>query len=154
MLVTLLQWLQDTSLATSIRETRWSMPIFLTFHALGITLLIGTIVIVSLRLLGVVMPNRPLSEIAGQVRRWSIVGLTTMLTSGFLLFIPETIRWYNSRSFWIKMSFLLAATLFHFTVYRRVTTSERSAFVNRLCGAIALVLWYGVALGGRALTFE
>ena len=155
MLLTLLQWLNDTSLANSIRETRWSMPIFLTFHALGITLLIGTIILVSLRLLGLLMPARPVSEIAMQVRRWSLLGLITMLTSGLLLFIPEPLRWYHSTSFRVKMTLLMTAILFHFTIYRRVTEqTEPRPMVCRLCGAAALLLWYAVAVGGRALTIE
>ena len=155
MLLMLVQWLHATALANTIRETRWAMPIFLTFHALGITFLIGTIVIVSLRLLGLIMPNRPVFEIARQVQRWSIVGLATMVTSGFLLFLPESLRWYHSTSFWIKMTLLFTAILFHFTAYRKVTGDrEPRPLASRLCGAAALLLWYAVAVGGRALTIE
>ena len=155
MLLDLFQWVEQLSLSIAIRETRWAMPIFLTFHAVGLTLLIGTIVIVGLRLIGLLMPNRPISEIAAEVRRWSFAGLTISVTSGLLLFIPEPLRWYHSASFWTKMSFLCLAILFHFTVFRRVTqASEARPSVYRLCGILALLLWYGVAFGGRALTFE
>ena len=155
MLITLLQWLEHTFLADAIHETRWAMPIFLTFHALGITLLIGTVIVVSLRLLGFIMTNRPVAEVADQVRKWSIVGLGTMLISGMLLFIPEPLRWYHSSSFWMKMSFLSLAMIFHFTIYRRVTRQENpSIALSRLCGVAALLLWYAVAVGGRALTIE
>ena len=155
MLVTLLQWLEHTFIADAIHETRWAMPIFLTFHALGITLLIGTVIVVSLRLLGFIMTNRPVAEVADQVRKWSIVGLGTMLISGMLLFIPEPLRWYHSSSFWIKMSLLALAVIFHFTFYRSVTRQENPPRgISRLCGAAALLLWYAVALGGRALTIE
>ena len=155
MLQMLLERLNDSTLANAIREARWSMPVFLTFHALGITLLIGTIIVVSLRLLGFTMTTRRVSEISNQVRQWSLAGLLTMLISGALLFIPEPLRWYHSRSFWVKMTFLFLAILFHFTFYRKVTQQhEPNARVSRLCGAIALLLWYAVAIGGRALTIE
>jgi len=42
-----------------------------------LTLLIGTIIIVNLRLLGLTMTDRPVSEIAMQVCRWSSLGLVT-----------------------------------------------------------------------------
>ena len=155
MLLNLLHWLHDTPLSEAIRQTRWSMPVFLVFHALGMTLLIGTIIIVSLRLLGVMMRKRPIQEIETQLKNWSLAGMAMMLVSGLLLFMPEPLRWYGSSSFWIKMTFLFLALLFHFTVYRWVTrTNDVHPLIARISGGLALLLWYGVAVGGRALTFE
>ena len=155
MFLTFLEWLRSTALAKAIIEMRWSMPIFLTFHAIGMTLLIGTIIIVSLRLLGLLMPRRPVPEIAEELWRWSLLGIAIMLTSGLLLFFPETLRWYHSGAFRVKMAFLFTAILFHFTIYRKITQgNEVSSFTYRLCGVLTLLLWCGVGFGGRALTFE
>ena len=148
------EWLEGSALAVAIRQTTWVMPMFNTIHALGMTLLIGSIIFVSMRLLGVSMASRPVWEIAGEARRWTIAGLVTMLTTGSLLFIPESLRWYGSVPFRVKMSCLLLAIVFHFTFFRKVTSrKEGGPAIYRVTGALALILWFAVGWGGRAITF-
>ena len=54
----------------------------------------------------------------------------------------------------MKMALLAAAVVFHFTVVRRVTRRDNvNPLLMRTTGAIALMLWYAVGMGGRALTF-
>ena len=133
--------------------TPW-MPVFNTFHAIGLTLLLGSVVIVSLRLLGLVMRQHPLSTIAKPLNRAIAIGIGVMLVSGSLLFLPEVHRWYASGAFRVKMALLAAAVVFHVTVFRRVTKrNDSSPLLMRTTGAIALMLWYAVGMGGRALTF-
>jgi len=148
------EWLEGSALAVAIRQTTWLMPLFNTIHALGMTLLIGSILFVSLRLLGVSMAQRPVWQIAGEARRWTIAGLLTMVTTGLLLFIPESLRWYGSGPFRVKMTCLLVAVVFHFTLFRKVTSGDKAdPTLCRITGTLALILWFGVGWGGRAITF-
>jgi len=152
--VSFLEWLEGSALGLAISQTTWLMPLFNTIHALGMTLLIGSILFVSLRLLGVLMAQRPVRQIAGETQRWTITGLVTMVITGLLLFIPESLRWYGSIPFRVKMTFLLAAVVFHFTLFRKVTSGDKAGpLLCRITGALALLLWFGVACGGRAITF-
>jgi hypothetical protein len=51
------------------------------------------------------------------------------------------------------MTLILIGTIFHFTVYRAVTRRDDLAPITyRLTGAFALAVWFGVGVGGRALT--
>jgi len=146
--------LENTWVATAIRGTTWFMPLANTIHALGMTLLLGSIIVLSLRLVGVVMAKRPVSLIAREIWPWTIAGLGIMLTTGLLLFLPESVRWYGSIPFRTKMSFLLLAIVFHFTLFRRATqTDEFPPSLRRGAGLLALVLWFAVGWGGRAITF-
>ncbi len=148
------QGLEQTSIATAIRGTTWFMPLTNTVHALGMTLLIGSIIVISLRLLGIAMKSRPVSDIAADVWPAATVGVIIMLITGLLLFLPESVRWYGSIPFRVKMSFLFLAILFHFTVFRRIAQGAvKSSAVCRTTGVVALVLWFGVGFGGRAITF-
>lgn len=77
-----------------------------------------------------------------------------MLTTGLILFLPESVRWYGSAPFRVKMSFLLLAIVFHFTLFRKVTQGdETKSSLRRGTGALALILWFAVGWGGRAITF-
>ncbi len=84
-------------------------------------------------------------EIAREIWPWTIVGLSIMLVTGLILFLPESVRWYNSVPFLVKMSFLLLAILFHFTLFRKVIHGdELNSFLRRASGVLALVLWFAV----------
>lgn len=78
-----------------------------------------------------------------------------MLTSGFLLFLSEAMKCYGNTSFRWKMLFLFSALLFQFTIYNRVVASEgKSAPIGgKIAAAVALCLWFGVGLAGRAIGF-
>ena len=97
--------LEKTRVATAIQGTTWFMPLANTIHALGMTLLLGSIIVLSLRLIGVVMATRPVSLIAREIWPWTIIGLRIMLTTGLILFLPESVRWFGSVPFRVKMSF-------------------------------------------------
>jgi hypothetical protein len=49
----MLAWLESTSLAIWMRDSLWAYPIVLTFHAIGMAMLVGTMIIIALRVLGV-----------------------------------------------------------------------------------------------------
>jgi hypothetical protein len=78
-----------------------------------------------------------------------------MLTSGLLLFLSEAMKCYGNTSFRIKMLFLFFALLFQFTIYNRIVKNEgTSAPVGgKIAAAVALCLWFGVGLAGRAIGF-
>ena len=59
--------LEKTRVATAIQGTTWFMPLANTIHALGMTLLLGSIIAIRLRLMGLVMATRPLSLIAREL---------------------------------------------------------------------------------------
>ena len=56
------------------------------FHLFGITLLLGTRVLLSMLLLGFAFKNQPVSELSREVRPYAATGLALALFSGFLIF--------------------------------------------------------------------
>src|SRR5579862_6177711 len=107
-------WLGKTPLAVAMSNQKMYALVD-TIHQLGMVLLLGTISIVSLRLLGMVLRARRVSQLASDVRRGTAVGLAIMLTTGPLLFVSEPVRWYTNGPFQLMMAILLAAIVFHFT---------------------------------------
>src|SRR5579863_9889702 len=106
---------------------------------------------VDMALLGFGIRRVPTSRIAAELAPWSAAGLAVMLISGPLILSSETRRCYDASFFWLKMGILLAALVFHFTVYRKVTRSEPPVgpFRARLVGCVSLGLWIAVALAGK-----
>jgi len=67
MLQELLQELHDTPLADTIRANALAFPWLESIHVLAITLVLGSIAVVDLRLLGLASVNRPVSTLIRQV---------------------------------------------------------------------------------------
>ena len=159
-LLHLCQWLYGTSLGTAIRESPSAYPIIESIHVLGITLLVGTVSIVDLRLLGVVLKREEVSEVVSQVLPLTWCGFVIMFVSGFLLFWSKAEQCYGNPAFRLKLLLLLLAGLnpliFHSTIYRSVATWGESADTpNRakLAGVLSLALWSAIIVSGRAIAY-
>ncbi len=126
----------------------------LTFHLLGITLLLGVVIISSLHLLGLVFRTIPTPQVKRNLVPVMVLGLVLALTSGILTFIGGAQGYFEGDWFRTKMQILVVALLFHGTVFRMVMGREHGGWVVRaLTGVVALALWFGVAFSGRAIAF-
>jgi hypothetical protein len=156
-LLPLFQWFYQTDIGVTIRNSVWLFPAIEAFHLLGFGLTAGATLVVNLRLLGVGLTKQPVAQLAAGAEPWLIVGVSMMVVSGVPLFLAESIKCLYSFPFWVKMICLLSVLLFTFTAYRRVTrtksASDRTS-TARSAAVISLVLWAGVAWGGRWIGFS
>jgi hypothetical protein len=152
-LIPLFAWLGHTGLGQTIRSSATLIALTEIIHLLGLTMLIGTVLMVDMALLGFGIRRHPVARIAAELAPWTTGGLVVMLISGPLILSSETLKCYESSFFWIKMTVLLAAIVFHFTVYRRVTRLEPPAgrFRAGLVACVSLGLWIAVALAGKMI---
>jgi len=153
MIYGLFNWANETWWGTLIRQSIWGFAIIETVHLFGLMLLLGSVFLISMRLLGLMMAKRPANEVAEDIHAWLLIGLVLMLTSGVLLWASEAVRMYSSPWFWLKMAFLLASLIFQFTLYRKATRKGANPVLQKLTGLFALILWFGVGLWGRAIGF-
>jgi Family of unknown function (DUF6644) len=80
-----------------------------------------------------------------------------MVVSGVLLFLSEAVKCYYSAAFLIKMTFLLPAIVFTFTVRRRVAAADESRVPplwRKLVALVSATLWTVVAASGRWIGFS
>jgi hypothetical protein len=150
------EWCEKTALFRVISNHESFFPALETIHLFGLVLLLGTTVILCLRLLGVIMAKQPVPELAGELANYTASGLALMLSSGALMFVATAVRNYGNTSFWVKMIFLAAALIFHFAYFRKVIRMEdlgMARWHGKLAAWGALILWFGVALSGRSIGF-
>ena len=148
------RWFDGSWIGTTIRMSTYLFPAIEVLHLIGLVLLLGTVIVVDLRLLGFGLRRQSVTRVAQEVAPWTLLGVATMLITGFLLLLSEAVKCYQNDAFWFKMEFLLPALIFHFTVYRKVTSSDKIRPVwARLTACLSLALWFGVGLGGRAIAF-
>jgi hypothetical protein len=152
-LLPVFEWMESTPVAQAIRHSAKLIALLESIHLVGLTLLLGSILMVDLSLLGLGIERSPASRIARELRGWTTVGLVIMLTSGPLILTSEAIRCYRTPAFWIKMALLAIAIIFHFTVHKRVVFEEPPArrYRARWAACLSLGLWTSVALAGKAI---
>lgn len=147
--------LEMLPLAEQIGATWW-FPLLESLHVLTATLVLGSILMVDLRLLGLAAVNHPVSRISGEILAWTWGAFTVALLTGTGLFITRAGHYAANTAFQAKAVLLLLAGLnvlvFHFLVARdRQTwdTDARLPTAARLAGACSLALWIAVMLAGR-----
>lgn len=151
------QWCYDTPIGEAVRNSNWLFAIIEAFHLLGLGVLGGTVLMVDLRLLDVGLRKQPAAQIWSATQPWLLGSVILLLASGIPLFLSEAIKCLYSFPFWVKMVSLLLVLLFTFTILRRVVHTD-SASAGPLSGRntalISLLLWFGVAWGGRWIGFS
>jgi hypothetical protein len=149
------KWCDTSWLGETIRGSRFYFPIIETFHLLALTLLFGAILVLNLRLCGLIMKTQPTHQVARDLAPWAWWSLVVILASGIMLFASEAMKCYASTPFQVKMLFLFAAIIYHFTIHRKVSRSQRETRPawGAVIGAVNVFLWLGVGLGGRAIGF-
>jgi hypothetical protein len=155
-LLPLLQSVSNWGPIVLIRDSKYGMPAVQSFHLLGLTMLLATVVTLDLRLTGVVMSEYGLSKLARRLKPWTVGAIALVMSSGILIFLATPGKYLDSRPFRLKMVVLCSALLFHFGVLRRFTAADslaRPRLVNAVVAFLSLTLWFGVGWCGRAIAF-
>jgi hypothetical protein len=155
-----LQWLHDTQFSITMRESLWTEPIVETIHVLTLTLFLGFAVLLDLRLLGVAMRRRRMSEVLRQLNPWLIAGFVVMIVTGVLLFCGDPISFYDTTFFKVKMIMLVLAGLnvliFNSTIGRRTAEwdlDRKTPRAAKVAGVVSIVLWVAIVAAGRAIAY-
>ena len=156
----LLEWLQSTTIGTTIQESQYGFPLVVAAHILGLSLSVGTLVWVDLRLLGVALTSSRVSDVYRGLAPWFLSGFAIMLISGAMLFAAYATAAYPNSYFRIKMSALalagLNALLFHAITQRSQLgwdDSPRPPIGARVAGLTSLLLWAVVIVSGRMMSY-
>src|SRR5215471_1524969 len=104
-----MEWLQATSLAVSISRTPWLWTTFNLVHLFAISMMVGTIALVDLRLLGFGSTRGLYTALSSKVLPWTWIAFVLSTITGGLLFISKATEYFVSTTFWIKMSIMLVA---------------------------------------------
>jgi hypothetical protein len=152
-LLPVFEWLESTPVAQTIRHSAKLIALLESIHLIGLTLLLGSILMVDLSLLGLGIGRSPASRVAKELKGWTAAGLAIMLLSGPLILSSEAIRCYRTPAFWVKMALLAIAAIFHFTIHANVVFEEPPAQRQRArwTACLSLGLWTSVALAGKAI---
>jgi hypothetical protein len=154
------QWLQQTYVGASVRESLWLFPAIETVHLLGMAVLIVTITVFDLRLLGLVLRREPVSPLGRRLLPWTWGAFAIQVITGSILYSSEAVKLYNNPAFRLKLLLILfvglQALIFHWTAYRNVERWDQRLEVPvaaKVAGCLSLFLWVGIVTAGRFIGF-
>jgi uncharacterized membrane protein len=150
-MLSLCEWLEHTWLISTIADTGWIYATVSVTHYFTLFVLVGTIVLVDLRVLGVAARNQSVAQIAEALFPWTWTALGLALLSGFIMFATDAGDYYPDKIFRIKMTVILLAVIFAVIVRRNVPKWDRAPVIPagaKLVAFVSLALWIGAILAG------
>jgi uncharacterized membrane protein len=137
-------------------ESRWVWATCQTLHFIGLTLLMGIVLLVDLRVLGV-MKNVPFAAVH-RLLPWGMLGFALNLFTGMLYFVGAPEQYIKNPMFYWKMALMLiaGANAIYFTLFDGpwdLRAKDEASFKLKAIALSGVALWVGVMFCGLMLPF-
>src|SRR5579863_3091792 len=100
-------WLQNRPFALEIAGSEWAYPIVQAIHFTGLSIWVGTSVIVDFSLLGVGRKSSTSLHLSEALFIWNWTGFAIAVTGGFLLFSVSAETYLVNLAFLTKLGLLI-----------------------------------------------
>ncbi len=153
----MLDWLENTAVAVMVQESLWGYPIVLSSHAVGMAILVGIVLMINFRVLGLA-PKVPVSALK-TMYKVALIGLVINVVSGSMLFVANADAFFESTPFMLKIILLIVGTTLLVMLSRRIFVPNDAAQdyaptrQARLLALISSIAWVGVIVMGRLIAY-
>ena len=143
--------------------SHWAWPAAETVHFLGLSLSLGVLLAINLRLLGV-MRQIPFADVHRPLP-WGMLGFGANLITGMFFFVGQPAQYTSSAPFFWKIVFLVVAgaNFLYLTVFGKAWNIESGSgagavrfepnLAHKAMAILSLTAWLGVLYAGRMLPF-
>ncbi|WMT72668.1 DUF6644 family protein [Bradyrhizobium sp. Ash2021] len=155
-----ISYFEDSGLADDIRENDLLFPFIESVHVVAICLVVGSILVVDLRLLGLASINRSVSRVTSAILPLTWSAFAIAVASGSLLFISNATKYLDNGYFVAKL-FLICVAGLNMAIFHAISARDlprwehetRLPFSARLAGGLSILLWISVITCGRWIGF-
>ena len=158
MLESLAQTIEGTPLNVWILDTYWLWPLMEIIHFIGLSLLIGSLLVIDLRMAGHFRSLNP--SATHKLLPWVFIGFGVNLVTGILFFWGDPMRYSINVGFQIKMLLVLLAginaLIYYWKIHPVMNDWDPDADPTTLAKAVAYTsigTWTGVLLLGRLIPY-
>jgi hypothetical protein len=148
--------LHDSAISDTIRHSPWIFPALETSHFIGLCLLVGAMILVDLRLLGVLRAGSVKAVL--RFTHLAIAGFAINLLSGIGFFVSNPENYAQNPLFWAKMILVFLAGLnvlwFEWAERQPLLALPDTAALparTRAVAGLSLALWCAIIVLGRFL---
>ena len=160
-LVSALQALNEQPWSVAVRESVWMYPIIESVHVLTISLFVGYAVFLDLRLLGIYLEARPVSEVAAAFLPRTRVAFILMVLTGALLFLANPVAFSHNVFVQAKLVTIVLAAI-NILVYHQIVAADIQRWDKaslpplraRISGGLSILFWMSVLACGRLIAYN
>lgn len=159
-LADVISYLENSGIADTIRENDLLFPVIESVHVLAICLVVGSILVVDLRLLGLASTKWTVGRVTRAILPLTWGAFVVAVVSGGLMFISNATKYLGNGFFVAKMVLIGVAGL-NMVVFHVVGAGDlpkwesqsRLPLPARLAGGLSILLWVAVVVCGRWIGF-
>ncbi len=147
-------WIGDTPVAAWVISSRWIWPTLESIHFASLCVFIGSLLIIDLRLIGFYR-DRCAAKLEGLIRL-SLGAFAVNFATGILFFAGNTPKYIDNPAFELKLILIAVAGLnaiFYKVRLSHLVDTEGVTWSSIGVGYLSLLLWAGVIICGRMITF-
>jgi hypothetical protein len=156
------EWLSTTLPSVFIQEhNTWAIPAIQSIHIVGIAMVMGSVLMIDLRILGWAGMDQTLRQTTSRFGPWLTGSLWLLLATGILMVIGEPVRELVTFSFWVKMALVAAGTVVAVifqAALRRHEQEWEDTLVHRPSikglAILTFVLWACIIVLGRLIAYD
>ena len=151
MLLHLCRWLQNNSFIALMNGTAWMAAALEIVHYFSMFILVGSMVIVDLRVLGLVGRRQDATQLADRLFPWIWASLALNVLSGFFMFAGSATAYYGNDIFYDKMTVFMLAIVANIIVQKKVRKWNLLPAMPawaKLIAVVSIGLWIGAIIAG------
>ena len=139
-----------------VTQAPYGWPSLETLHFIGLSLLIGVVLVIDLRMLGVLKQTS--FSTLHRLLPWGILGFALNAVTGMLFFVAAPGQYAHNIAFvWkIALMMLANANMLYFTLFDEawaLQPGDEAPFTAKFASVSAIVLWVAVLYFGSMLPF-
>ncbi len=154
------QSIEYSSLGIGIAESLWAFPTIESLHVMALVTVLGTLLVMDLRMLGLASSAVPIRKVSDDTLKWTWMAFVVAAITGTLLFISKASTYMVNPYFLTKMGLMALAGVnmlfFHFVTYKTVDQWDTAASppaAVKFSAALSLLIWVIIVFCGRAIGF-
>ena len=151
-------WITATPVNTWVLDNEWVWPTLETLHFFGLCLLLGSLLIIDMRMIGWL--KRIDISATNALLPLVFIGFFINLITGVLFFFGDPARYIINIAFQLKMLLVilsgLNALFYYWKIYPVIAywgSLEQTPLIGKFSGSISLLFWFGVLIFGRMIPY-
>jgi hypothetical protein len=154
MLQPFFQWMQGLRFSAFFLESIWPTPIIQCVHLISVSVFVGALLIVDLRLLGTGLTSSSIPRLTRATQPWLVGSFIMLILSGIPQMASTALKEYYSPFFWWKMEMVALGVIVTFVVRKKIASKEEGHFGPvwpKVVGMTSIALWTSVTIGARLI---
>ena len=147
-------WLQNSPVGLWVGETGWGYPFVQLVHFSGLSLWVGTIFILDLRLLGLIGRDKTPRDMVQMLNPITWTGFFIALTGGLLLFSGIAASYIQNPAFQVKILLVVTGIGLHLFMVQKSRHWEQISdppTTFKLVALFEICLWISVAFAATEI---